>query len=138
MRPELFGALVFIVSFAVQDLLHRTVPLKPALVFAAAGIILAILHPRGSFVSYALSLLPGLFVFASCCVSRGGIGAGDGLAVTILGLFLSLPEVLLVLMSGFLLAAVFAAFLFIRKRCSSAAFPFLPFLVPGVLYVLLR
>ena len=128
MHPEL----LFLIGNVIEDLKERQIHLPFTGLFVLLGIIRAVLIRR-PFSGMAAAVLPGAVLFLIACVSRGGIGPGDGLMTAVLGLFLPLEEVLLMLAISFLCAGFYAGVLLMRRRGGETAFPFAPFLMIGYL-----
>ncbi len=130
--------LLFLLPCALQDHRTKTVSVPFCAVFSAAGIFLSVRGGTG-IPDLCFSVLPGLFLILLSRLSRGAVGAGDGLVLVSSGTFLTLPEVLSVFCLGVLLSAAYAAFLLLWHRLRGKdRFAFLPFLLAGtVLYEVL-
>lgn len=77
-------------------------------------------------------MVPGILLLALSGISRGAVGIGDGLAVTVMGSYLGLWNTVYVLLTALFLSAFWAGFLLVgRKSGRGKEFPFLPFLLIG-------
>lgn len=107
-----------------------------------AGIVMVLLYrvfcQNISLWELLMGLGPGiLFLFVSR-VTREGIGYGDSWGILILGGYLSFGELLEVLMTAFILMAVYAVILLSLKKMSrKCKMPFFPFLTCGYTVLLL-
>lgn len=73
----------------------------------------------------------GLVLLLLGVLTRESIGYGDGISVLVIGIALGLKGSFLICSLAFLLSAVTALFLIIRKASRKATLPFLPFLCAG-------
>ena len=121
---------IYLFMNAVSDAVTGDIPLL--LSGAAAGCGLFFSYETGRTVpSVAAALLPGLFFLLLSLFTGGGIGAGDGVVVSVLGLFEE-ADILLAECAAGLLAAAFAAFLMLASgRKKTETFPLVPFLAGG-------
>ena len=119
---------------AVSDAVTGDIPLL--LSGAAAGCGLFFSYGTGRTVSaVTAAVLPGLCLLLFSLFTGGGIGAGDGVVVSVLGLFEE-ADILLAECAAGLLAAAFAAFLMLASgRKKTEAFPLVPFLAGGFIAV---
>ncbi|MBP3877816.1 MAG: prepilin peptidase [Lachnospiraceae bacterium] len=115
---------------AVSDIRTREIPLALSGLFALAGLIMCAYQGR-PLPSVAASVMPGLLLLVGSLLSDGALGAGDGIAVAVLGLFENADMLAADCAAGFL-AAGFGAFLMLASgRKGGASLPFLPFLAAG-------
>ena len=84
-----------------------------------------------SWIDVVTGFLPGIGMAAVSLVTRGGLGLGDGLLVLALGLYLSWIELLVMIMSAFFLAFLWAVLQFSVIRNGAKIFPFVPFMLLG-------
>lgn len=136
MRPEYAEVLLFLSGNAVCDLRRREISLLYSAAFAAIGICLSVMHGRGP-AELLFSVIPGLVLMLFSVITRGGIGFGDGIAVSVMGLFLSWQETVAVCGIGFMLSAIGAGIWFAIRRRSKDTLPFLPFLLAGYVTTML-
>ena len=80
-----------------------------------------------------LSLLPGILLLITSCVTRGGIGKGDGLLCLALGPSLGPLNIVMGLLIAFFISGVFSAVVFVRNRYrKELLIPFVPFMTLGM------
>ncbi len=135
-HAELISMILTIVVLAassVEDLRHQSFRLWP---YLAVGAALVLLRTIGGLWSGEIlgALVPGAFFLMVYLFTRGRMGIGDALAVSLCGLGLGQEHIVKALFISF--AAVFAAFgiLMLRHRLSrQTTLPYLPFLLGGVL-----
>lgn len=90
-----------------------------------AGILAAVFRLREEPVPALLPpFLPGAAFLGAAFLSRGKVGAGDGLVLCAGGICLGLPEILAVSSLGLLLGI--PAGIISRRRGGEGEFPFLP------------
>ncbi len=141
--------LVFLAAAAAQDLRRQQIELWVYLVFgtvAAAVLVIGCMENAdgaGMIWQYlgdrAAGAVLGLVLLGFGAVSRGGIGAGDGLFFLISGLMLGFWDNLALLCYGILCCGSFCLGYFMWKRLQRAGaagcdtVPFLPFVaIPGI------
>lgn len=111
-----------------KDLRHREI--YPGFTLGA-GILAGILRIRegASLWELGAGLLPGVFFLGAAWISRGQVGAGDGLMLCAGGFCLGLVEILMAVSLGLLLGILAGAVRRIRGK--EKEFPFLPCLLAG-------
>lgn len=134
---------VVLVTVGVVDLQHRLIPtllVYPAILFALA------VSPWWPDLGFWNSLLGGavgfglfsaLALMARLLFGEGALGDGDVTLAALIGAICGFPLVVLSLAMGALFGGVGALLLLaVRRSAFGAAIPYGPFLVAGVLYVL--
>ena len=140
-RWAAWAAFVIILAGAWSDWRTREVSGKFLLISAGVGVCFTILGGR-SWRELALSCLPGITLLVLSRLTNGGIGEGDGWFFVVMGLLLDAGEAVGLLLSGFCLC-VFTGLLLLMQAvwngrgCRNLRIPFLPFLIPGGLYLAL-
>ncbi len=147
----------------ITDLLHRRILLSLTAAGAVFGLARSIATGR-SAMDLIPALFPGLFLLAfsfltasvsantdairchnsaaASVISRrdgaavSSIGCGDGIVITALGLFLAPVMILSLCALAFLIAAVPAGFLLIRRHHRNESMPFMPFLLAAWIILL--
>ena len=130
MRAQILGALAVLVPNAIRDLRRHEIFPRYTLLLGGAGALCRLLWFGDTLPSVIGGLLPGLVLFSFAVASRGGIGAGDGLAVSALGTWTSLWEALLAVTFGLGLLGFSAIALSLAGR-RKKEYPFVPFLLAG-------
>ncbi len=135
---------VFLGAIAVIDFQHRVIPsllVYPTIVIALAG---SPLWPglgllgslEGAAVGFALFF--ALALFARFTFGEGALGDGDVTLAAAIGAICGFPLVVLSLAMGAFLGGLGAILVMIARRSAGGApIPYGPFLIGGVLYVLL-
>lgn len=98
------------------------------------GLILTYVWGSGQILSFLASMLPGICLVLLSIVSRGAVGAGDGLILLALSGYLPAADIISIVSYGVFLSAVYAGTLYVRGRDGRKAYAFVPFLLGG--YVL--
>lgn len=119
---------------AVFDIRKKEIPLAVVWI----GILLAvILNIRGSlgevtWVTAALSVLPGVAFWGLSLMTGEKVGYGDGWMLAMIGLFTGLGRCFMILLVGLMLESAVVLFLLAVRRISTdKAVPFAPFLLLG-------
>ncbi len=143
---------IFILYFflsSIYDIRSKSVPVILHFFFLLSGIPLFlyinILSKTDYSFDFILNLvsrfLPGLALLFISIFSRGGLGIGDAVFITISALFIPVNYILMIVLSGFL-TAFFASICILaygRIRCRnvhSITIPFIPFMLPGLYFIL--
>ena len=140
-RWATWAAVAMILFGAWSDWRTREISGRFLLISASAGVCLALFGGR-SWNELALSSLPGMALLCLSRLTNGGIGEGDGWFFVVIGLLLDVGEIVGLLLSGFCLC-VFTGLLLLmqaawnRHGYRNLRIPFLPFLIPGGLYLAL-
>ncbi len=133
MLTDIFLGLFLFIS-SVTDIRSREV--KPA-VLAVFGIIAVILYtvtvPVGLFEE-AAGIIIGLTFVALSLITEGKIGLGDGLLMTVTGLYLGGRQNAFLIMTAMLLSALFSVIFLLTKRGNrKTRFAFVPFVFASFL-----
>lgn len=98
------------------------------------GLIFRYVWGSGQILSFLASMLPGIYLVLLSIVSRGAVGAGDGLILLALSGYLPAADIISIVSYGVFLSALYAGALLMRGRNGRKAYAFVPFLLGG--YVL--
>ncbi len=131
--------LIFLFIVAFKDLKTKEVSIKLCGVFSGIGLLLIILKIMSGYEISLLSLLGGMALGAAFLLisafSRGALGMGDGLVMTICGLYMGFEINLEIIFLAFLASAIIGSILWImKKKRKKETIAFLPFVMAG--YVL--
>lgn len=89
---------------------------------------------QNTAVEWGFSILPGIVLLLSGWLSRWQIGAGDGVIVLVMGLWLGFAKTMAVLLMGMLFCSIFCGVLVFFKRAERRTeIPFVPFLLAACL-----
>ncbi len=128
---RMIGLLVMI-TLSVWDMKVKKVP---AAVLIFAGVIVCIycvLIERTNLWLHAAGGIIGMLFLIISKITKEGIGYGDSIGITILGVYLGLWDILSVLMTAFfLLLCVIIPLLCWKKMSKKVTLPFFPFLTMG-------
>lgn len=132
MGPDASAGLLFMAGSALYDLRYRRIHPVYTAAFGVCGLLAAAMSGREA-AEIAGALLPGLLLLLFSFLTRGAVGAGDGIALAVLGLYVETWDLLISCCLGFFLASAAAGFLFLKNRRGRDELPFLPFLFAGML-----
>lgn len=127
-------AAALLAANALYDLCRRRILLRSTCFAGIIGMLRLVAeavnadNPGLSAASALVACLPGMAVLMLSKMSRGGIGAGDGLILIATGLWTDLLHVCLVLVVGLFIASGFAAVCMVRGSVRRKEIPFVPFL----------
>ncbi len=125
---------IFLFICSVTDI--RSKEVKPAVLaaFGAAAVVLyLVIRPVGIFEE-AAGIIIGLTFVALSLISEGKIGLGDGLLMTVTGLFLGGRQNAFLIMTAMLLSALFSiGYLLSKKGNRKTRFAFVPFMFASFL-----
>lgn len=128
-REILVGLLLGIQSY--WDIKEQQIPLQVSFIGGMIGVLLSILTGRDIW-DVILAVVPGFSLLIIGKVSKESIGYGDGIIISILGLYYSLEEVWEICFCAFLFSAGIALVLLVLwKKKGNETIPFIPFLLLG-------
>ena len=134
---------VFLGTAAWQDLRTRSISLEVLAGGAAVGIITCIWKERlpGEIV---LAMIPGIMLLLIGMLTRGLLGEGDGWFFIVSGFFLGWQECVMLLISGQIFCGIFGLAIMVGAQIGTGSenirklrLPFLPFLLPASLWMVL-
>lgn len=126
---------IFLVISAIQDGRTKTISIWLFIAAGAAGLILTLYTGQG-LSNRLLSCLIGIAIVGISRFTDGAIGEGDGWFFVVSGLFLDFFTSLRLLvtsvfLSGIVCGGIYIYFLLKGKDMKKASVPFLPFLIPA-------
>ena len=143
MRPPEVIAAVYLFYASLVDIRTREIDPVVTAITGLTGVVYVVLERSGDLAGVALSLIPGVCLFLFGLASRGRFGAGDGLTIITIGLFLEVDIVMISVMAGLLLSSCYAVGILVVSPARSGArrgkeaLPFLPFLLGGYILCLI-
>lgn len=131
------GVVVILVAASISDFKDKIIPDKLLLLGVLAGMILYVINP---FLPVGTLLLnTGIIaaaLFLIYFLSKKALGLGDVKLITLLGLFVTISEVLAVAAVAVIFCGLWSALLLLLKRVKKdSAIPFAPFLLASSIYV---
>lgn len=133
--------MTFLAAAAWQDLRNKSVSVWLYLGYGAVAGVIRL--TGGEPVLQALSGgLVGVVLLAAGWLTVGAIGIGDGLFFVVSGLYLSFYDNVRLLLYGILWGGIFCLFLFLHGKkhginIRRMTVPFLPFLIPGWIWMVI-
>lgn len=133
---KLTAVLAILAVNGMRDLRTGTIFLRTTVLSGVIGfsIRLVFLFSGGGkpdALNLCFSLLPGGLLILLSTISRGALGAGDGIVIAALGTILGYKDVIAMVAWGLGLAFLFAACLFFRNKDREQQIPFIPLLLAG-------
>ncbi|MDO4343585.1 MAG: hypothetical protein Q4C50_02155 [Eubacteriales bacterium] len=123
--------LVYLAWAAGRDIRQRTVSVRGAIIFAAAGVLLHMIL-NDAPADWMPGILPGGALIAVGFMTRGAVGYGDGMAMAVTGLYLGGFGAVSVLGTGLMLTFPVSLWMIaVKKAGRKESLPFLPFLLAG-------
>ena len=139
MRQEISRVIaLFILSAnSFTDVRRHEISLFLTATGGIAGIVIWHME-SGQATPLPASILPGICFLLFSFLSRGAVGAGDGLVLIALAGCLPVTDILIIAFCGLFLASVYAGFMLLGGSGSRRSFAFVPFLLGGyVLYLMI-
>lgn len=125
------GALLFLATLTPEDIREKQISAKKIIIFGLLALICRLAAGQIRLgAEVACSLIPGVFLLFLSVISKESIGFGDGLAVTVLGLWVGSTKTFIILCIAWTMAGVFAVICLIKKW--KEPIPFIPFLLVGM------
>lgn len=115
---------------SITDVRRQEIHSLMVLAFGIAGVLVHLWKRELSIRSLAAGAAIGLFVMLLSILSKGVVGIGDGLVLTVSGIYLGGIQNMRLLCGGLLLTAVYGCILllFLRRK-RTETIPFVPFLL---------
>lgn len=129
--------LILLVVCAVEDLKRKEVTVTYILVFGIIGVLLHLFYPNCSVYSMLWGLLLGIAVMTVSVLSGGSIGMGDGILMTVTGVYLGGYQNLELFFIGVFLAGIWSLGLLVfKKKKRKEKIAFMPFLLVAYVFML--
>lgn len=129
--------LLLLIICAVEDFKRKEVTVTYILLFGTVGVVLHLFYPNCSIYSMLWGLLLGISIMAVSLLSRGSIGMGDGILLTVTGVYLGGYENLELFLLGLFLAGIWSLGLWVlRKKKRKERIAFIPFLLVAYAFML--
>lgn len=128
--------IAFLAFFTYEDIKSRKVSNIVVIIMAAAGLLLVCVTASWDSISKSLicSAVTGAAAFLTEILSRGGLGRGDVLILTAVGLYIGGWSMFLIVFISLLALCIFSLVgLALRKVNLKSKLPFIPFLLVGVI-----
>lgn len=133
------NAILLILLFicAMEDLKRKEVTVMYILLFGIIGVVLHLFYPNCSIYSILWGLLLGISIMAVSLFSRGNIGMGDGILLTVTGVYLGGYKNLELFLTGLFLAGIWSlGLLMLKKKKRKEKIAFMPFLLIAYAFML--
>ena len=147
-RKERKGSVVFMQKYIVlgllglcswEDMKGKKLTVVYILLFGIGGMMLHLFSPVCSIYSILSGILLGLAMMLASLATRGMVGMGDGILLTVTGVYLGGTGNLELLFIGLLLAACWSLVMIVgKKKKGKDQIAFVPFLLASYLTMLLR
>lgn len=129
--------LLLLIICAVEDFRRKEVTVTYILLFGTVGVVLHLFYPNCSVYSMLWGLLLGIGIMAVSLLSRGSIGMGDGILLTVTGVYLGGYENLELFLLGVFFAGVWSlGLLVLKKKKRKERIAFIPFLLAAYAFML--
>lgn len=128
--------LFYLIVCCYTDLKKHTINLLISIIFTLLGIITGIFLFDYSFISMAISLIPGISLFVISLIFPASLGLGDGLIFTICGIYLGINFTIQLLFLSLVISCIFSILLIIKKHSRKYQFPLAPFIFVSYVFIL--
>ena len=123
--------LIFGIWIGIQgciDYKYKEIPLWLSLLGGGIGVIFCIYEGR-EWTNILLACVPGILALVFSFFTQEVMGYGDGIVFVVMGIFMSVSQILSIGMIAFILAGVVAlALLVVFRKRGNYQIPFIPFL----------
>ena len=120
------------------DFKYKEIPLWLSILGGTIGVVFCITENR-PFTSVLSACFPGILMLGFSWLTKEVIGYGDGIVLMVMGIYLTISQLLSIGMMAFCVAGVVALLLLVLcKKNGSYRIPFVPFLAIsyGIQYML--
>lgn len=138
---EIGISIIIMAGCCYFDIKNKNIPIALFLLAGIVSLADLIIHGilgsfTGIFLSRISGVIPGTLLLILSRLTLEKIGQGDGILLTILGLFIGFYSILVILCIGLFLQSLLACFLLIIKKADKQTkIPFVPFLLVGNIVV---
>ncbi len=119
---------IFLLLHTVTDIKSRKINIVVCLFFGVLGLGIFAFGSEKDVISLVGGILTGAYLLVFSLLTREAVGLGDGCVVTAVGIWLGGGKTLVVLMGGFILAALFGVIkICVKKATGKSELAFVPF-----------
>ncbi|MCI5873364.1 MAG: type IV prepilin peptidase [Clostridiales bacterium] len=130
--------LLALAGTACEDCREKQIALYIPIATAGAGVVLHLLYREMTLENILLGATVGGMLILIAWISRGSVGVGDGIMLTVSGIFLGFWENIVLFMTALGMVSMTALCLIVIKRKErNYRLPFLPFLLAAYLFLLI-
>ena len=123
---------------SIEDMRKKEIQVYVVLTFGIVGVILRLFYQNVSMRNMLLGMAIGIGMMFASLVTAGQIGLGDGLLLTVTGIFLGAYGNAMLFLHGLLFAAVWSlVVVLVFRKGRKTKIPFVPFLFIAYLEMLL-
>ncbi len=128
------SVLAMLIIGSLEDIKNKQIHIVWIACFALEGVLCCFFLGKQPAISVIIEIMidmvPGFLLLLLSFVTKGGIGAGDGILLMAAGIFLGTARVCKIFIYAIFLSAMYAWFLFIiKKKGRKHEIPFVPFLL---------
>lgn len=122
----------FLAGFTVSDIRFRKVSTSWLAMGGVMAAVYCLVFQREQWILSAMGLLTGALFILISRLTGEGIGYGDSIMISILGLYLGIWSLLEMLVITWCLVAIAAMIILVKKKYArKAAIPLMPFIMMG-------
>lgn len=130
--------LIVLVIEAVTDFKKKEVNIVFPVLLAAAATVMLFFTKDISLINSIIGIAEGVLLILISFLTKGEIGMGDGILLAACGLMLGGRDNLIMFFFACLSSAVVSALIMlIKKADKKTKIPFVPFMIPGFLFMVL-
>ena len=126
---------------AVSDIRKRQINVWFCVINAMCAIAYRLIANNGDWIGIIAGLILGFIFWMVCIITKESLGKGDALVILMVAVFVGIRTAVNILITAFLLSAMWGIFLLATKRGSlKTTLPFIPFVfvaltIETILYV---
>lgn len=123
--------IVYLTLLSVLDLKYKKVPISISIIATITGAILVVVS-KTSLMETVIALAPGVIVLLFAIITKQAIGYGDGLAILVMGFFVTCQGILISIFVAITISGIVAlVMLLVFHKGKNTELAFIPFLLIG-------
>ena len=129
---------VVLIIEALTDFRKKEVNIPVSAILAAGAVIMFFWGKDISLINTIIGLAEGVFLILVSVITKGQIGMGDGILLAACGLMLGGKDNMIMFFFACISSAIVSALIMIIKKADKKTrIPFVPFMIPGFLVMVL-
>lgn len=113
-----YGLGIYLTLNMLLDIWKRKISLISTIFFFLLGIMYQ-LYLKTNITEMMISVMPGICLIACSIMTKQRVGVGDGLVITICGIYLGMEQVIMLLTCSLFLAAIVGIMAILLKKATT-------------------